>query len=388
MSGAFLLARRYIAHHPVRSSVLAAGVALTLLLPIAVQLLVARYGDSLVRRARETPLVLGAPGSRYDLVLDSLYFQGRTPTPLSMAEVQEVLAGGLAVPVPLDTRGSAGGHPLVGTSPDYYSLRSLVCAEGELPLLLGECVLGARVARKEGLGVGDSLLTDQAALYDLAAAYPLKMHVSGVLAETGGPDDGAVFCSLETAWVAAGIGHGHGAAEEQKGTAVLRRDEQGIVLGAALREWNEVTPENIDSFHFHGGPGDLPVTGVLLAPRSDKARTLLRGRYQGRSDVQVLVPLAVMEELLGVVLRVKIFFDANSILVGVATALFLAVIVTLSLAVRRRERLTLKKLGCARSMVARLMATELALIVGAGAILASAGAALLVALAARGIGPL
>jgi putative ABC transport system permease protein len=388
VSGAFLLARRYLAHHRWRSAVLAVGVALTLLLPIAVQLLVARYGDSLVRRAEGTPLVLGAPGSRYDLVLDSLYFQGRTPATLTMAAVDEVLDGGLATPVPLYTEGRAAGRPLIGTSPDYYDLRGLARSAGELPLVLGECVLGARVAAEEDLAPGDVLLTDAEALYDLAAAYPLRMRVVGVLAATGGPDDGAVFCGLETAWIAAGLGHGHDPADEQEQETVLRAGPDGVVLNAAVREFNEVTPENVDGFHFHGGPEDLPVTGVLLDPRSAKARTLLRGRYQGRADVQALVPLTVMEELLGVVFRVKVFFDANALLVGGATTLFLAVIVTLSLAVRRRERITLFKLGCARSTVARLMATELALVVGAGVLLALIGAAALVGLAARGIGPL
>lgn len=387
MSGALLLARRYVAHHRWRSTVLAAGVALTLLLPLCVQLLVARYGDSLVARADATPLVLGAPGSRFDLVLDSLYFQGRTPAPLSMVAAEEVTAGGLATPLPLYTEGRCLGRPLVGTSPEYFAFRGLAPATGELPLLLGECVLGARVAADAGLVVGDRVLSDAAALYDLAADYPLRMRVVGVLAPTGGPDDGAVFCSLGTAWVAAGLGHGHDPAEEQGAEAVLGEGPTGVVLGAAVREFNEVTPENAASFHFHGDADDLPVTGVLVDAPTIKARALLRGRYQGRDDVQALVPGEVMDELLGVVFRVKVFFDANALLVGVATSLFLAVIVALSLAVRRRERLTLFKLGCARSTVARLMATELALVVGAGALLALAGAALLVGLAARGIGP-
>lgn len=388
MSGTLLLARRYLVHHRWRSAILALGIGLTLLLPLAVQLLVARYGDSLVQRAERTPLVLGAPGSRFDLVLDSLYFQGRTPSTLAMTAFDEVLDGGLALPVPLYTAGRASGQALVGTSPDYFDFRGLRCGAGELPLLLGECVLGSRFAEREGLSPGDRLNTDAEALYDLAADYPLRMHVVGVLEATGGPDDGVAFCSLETAWVAAGLGHGHDPAGSQAEGSVLSSGPAGVVLNAAVREFNEVTPENRSSFHFHGGREDLPVTAVLVRPHSAKARTLLRGRYQGRGDVQALVPLAVMEELLGVVFRVKAFFDANALLVGGATSLFLAVIVTLSLAVRQRERITLFKLGCARSTVARLMAAELGLVVVAGALLALLCAAALVGLAARGLGPL
>jgi putative ABC transport system permease protein len=389
MSGTLLLAWRYVVYHRWRSAVLAAGVALTLLLPASVQLLVGRYGDSLVRRAQRTALVLGAPGSRFDLVLDSLYFKGRTPRLLSMEMVAEVVDGGLGTPVPLYTARSAAGHPLVGTTPDYYALRELSAAQGELPLLMGECVLGARVARAEQLEVGDALLTDRERLYDLSAGYPLRMRVVGVLAESGSPDDSAVFCDLKTAWIAAGLGHGHDPAGQQAEERVLKTDPNGaIVLNAGVVEFTEITPRNVDDFHFHGGPAELPLTGVLVEPRSRKALTLLKGRFVGRDDVQALVPLEVMQELLGVVFRVKVFFDANALLVGLSTAMFLAVIVTLSLAVRRRERLTLFKLGCARATVARLMASELALVIGAGVLLALAGAAALVGLAARGIGPL
>ena len=38
-------------------------------LPLAVRVLIAEYRDGLVRRADDTPLVVGAPGSRFDLLL-------------------------------------------------------------------------------------------------------------------------------------------------------------------------------------------------------------------------------------------------------------------------------------------------------------------------------
>ena len=69
---------------------------------------------------------------------------------------------------------------------------------------------------------------------------------------------------------------------------------------------------------------------------------------------------------LGFVFKVKAFFDANVILVVVATSLFLALIVLLGLRVRQREMETLMKIGCARSMVARLVATELGITLAAG----------------------
>ena len=388
MRGAPLFAWRYLAHHPVRSLALVVGVALTLFLPLAVGGLVARYEASLRARADSTPLVLGAPGSRYDLVLGALHFRGRAAEPITKADARALGADGLAVGVPLflGRHGelAAGGWPLVGVGHEYYAFRGLVPARGALPLHLGECALGARAALELGLGPGDGLLTDPSGLYDLAGAYPLRMRVAGVLLATGTPDDGAVFCDVRTAWIAAGIGHGHAAAETQDEGKVLRRDADGrVVLSAALVEYQEITPESARDFHFHGDDADLPLSAAIVLPRDAKARTLLKGRYRARADLQLVEPAVVMGELLELVFRAKAFFDAQSTLSVAAALVFLGVIVTLSLAVRARERRTLAKLGTARGTVARLCLWELAYVLLAGAAVAGLGAWAFVALAGR-----
>lgn len=376
-----LLAWRYLRHRPGRSLVLSVGIALTLLLPLAVGTLVDDYGAALVSRARATPLVVGAPGSRYDLVLSSLYFTGRTPRGTSMAELERVAESGLALPVPLHARATAGGAPLVGTSHDYFLVRGLAARRGSLPLRLGDAVLGAAVARELGLEPGDSLLSDQQNLYDISRAYPLRMRVTGVLAPTGSPDDAAVFTSVETAWVVEGLGHGHQDAADAGEEVLLGRDEEGVVFSPAVVEYTEITEENIASFHFHGEPADLPLTGILVVPHDERASTLLKARYRVSDTAQMLVPLEVVEELLGLVLRLKLFLDANALLVAVATVLFLGVVVGVSLEARRGEMRTLARIGCARGTVARVFSTELSLLVLAGVLLAAVCAGLLWALA-------
>ena len=79
MRSSLTLAVRFLRHHPLRTALLVLCVTLTGLLPLAVNLLVDRYAAGLQERARSTPLVAGARGSRYDLVLNALYFTGRVP---------------------------------------------------------------------------------------------------------------------------------------------------------------------------------------------------------------------------------------------------------------------------------------------------------------------
>ena len=64
--------------------------------------------------------------------------------------------------------------------------------------------------------------------------------------------------------------------------------------------------------------------------------------------MQLLVPKQVVAETLDLVFRVKRFFDAQALLVGVATTLLLALVVLLSLRLRRGEMETMFKIGCAQ----------------------------------------
>ena len=377
------LAWAHLVHERRRSLLVTGALALTLLLPVAIQVLFARYRTGLLERADHTPLVVGAPGSRYDLVLKSLYFRGRTPAPLPYAELARARDDRLGAVVPLYVNGSAREHPILGTELEYFDLRGLALAAGTPFTRVGECVLGADVAGNLGLGPGDHLLTDQENLYDLTKGYPLKLRVAGVLDPAGTPDDGAVLVDLRTAWILAGIGHGHQDAEAQDESAVLDRDGGAVTLGASVFEYQEITEANADSFHFHGDPGDRPLTSLLVFPSDARSSTVLKGRYRVRPGTQLLVPTKVVEELLGFVLRWKRLLDANGLFVAGAAALFLAVIVSLSVQARRGELMTLTRLGCGRGRIAALFALEVLLLVLSGAVCAGVSGFALADLVAR-----
>jgi hypothetical protein len=98
----------------------------------------------------------------------------------------------------------------------------------------------------------------------------------------------------------------------------------------------------------------------------------------------MLEPAEVVAEVLAFVLRVKGFHDANMLLVTVAGTLALSLLVLLSLRARAGEIAALFRIGCAKGMVLRMVAAELALALGAGvALAAAAGWAI-----ARGLGRL
>ena len=386
--GAWFLAGRYLRFHRAKTLILLACVTATISLPLTVRTLVERFETGLLSRARVTPLVVGARGSRFDLVLHALYFKAAPPGTVPMEVVQRIRETGYARPIPLYIRYTAQGFPLVGTSLAYFDFRGLRVATGHGLVRLGDCVLGAGAAHDLGLKPGDRLMTDPENVFDIAGSYPVNLRVTGVLAPTGTPDDGAVFADVKTAWLVQGLAHGHqDVTRMTNDDVILSRSASNVVANAALPQCVEVTPTNLASFHFHGDPATFPVTAIVAVPSDKKAETLLRGRFQGADRAeQMLVPVAVVEDLMGLVFRVKRFFDANMAIVSASTGLFLALVVLLSLRLRRREMEILFMMGCSRGFMFRLQAMELACIAAVSALFSCGVAMLAVRLVPRWLG--
>ena len=296
MNDILYMAWRYLRYHWIKTCVLLASISLVLFLPLGLQVVVQQGADTLTSRAASTPLLIGAQGSAVDLALAALYFRDPTVDPVPYREVTRVNQSGLAAGIPLHLRFRAGRHRIVGTTTEYFELRGLVPSAGRAMAMLGECVLGANAARKLGVQVGGYVLSTPAGAFDVAGTFPLKMKVVGILALAGTPDDEAVFTDIKTAWVIAGLAHGHmDMLSPRAESGVLRREDGNLVANPAVLSYTEITPDNLDSFHFHGDPDEFPVDAILAAPYDRKSSIMLRGRYEAEeTDVQMLVPMRVI----------------------------------------------------------------------------------------------
>jgi putative ABC transport system permease protein len=297
--------------------------------------------------------------------MNSLYFSDEVPELISMEASERVMESGLALSIPVYVRFHARGNPIVGTSLDYFDFRGLKVAEGRNLAVLGDCVLGARVAESLALKPGDSLLSSPETLFDLAGVYPLKMKVVGVLQKSHTSDDLAVFADIKTTWVIQGLGHGHqDVTKLTDPTLILKRSESNVAATAKLYHHTEITKKNIDSFHFHGNTSVYPITAVIAVPYDDKSGTILRGRYLSRNEtLQIIKPEEVIDGLLQNIFRIKNVLDAVISVVALATILAIILVFALSLRLRQREIQTIFKLGCSRLTIARLVSSEIFIIV-------------------------
>ncbi len=365
MSGVLYLAWRYLVYNRLKTAILVTSIMLIIYLPVDLNVVVEQSAQHLTARAVATPLLIGAEGSPLELVLNSLYFTADLPSLTRYAEVTFVADSGLADPIPLYVRFRSRGFPIVGTSLEYFDFRDLSFDAGRPMAVLGECVLGAAAAEAMGVGLGDAVVSSPETVFDLAGVYPLRMQVVGILEPAFTPDDDAIFVDIKTAWIMEGLGHGHqDLTQPEAAAAVLSSSDNNIVANASVVQYNEVTPDNVDSFHFHGDLADYPLTAVLARPKDQRSGVILMGRYEGGGTGSQLVrPSTVVDELLDTILTIQQFIVAAVVLVSVATVATAVLVFLLSLRLRRREINTMLKIGSSRSSVALMLTTEVVIVV-------------------------
>jgi len=374
MTGIPYLTWRYLQHLPLKSLLLMLAVALMIFLPLGVRTFVNESTRVLQNRAVTTPLLIGPKGSAIDLTLASLYFLPQQLEPLKYLNYKQTRALRQGTIIPLHARFAAGDSPLVGTSLGYFEQRHLKVSQGRLFTRLGDCVLGAKIAAERGLKVGDHVISSPENVFDLAGVYPLKMRITGILEAAHSPDDSAVFIDLKTAWIIEGLAHGHeDLAKPEAADAVLGTEGKNIKANASLREFTEVTDDNIASFHFHGNENDYPITSLLVFPASEKSRALILGRYETtRATGQIVIPADSIRQLLDTLFSTKDLVFYGFLAIAATAGIMLLIIFSLSLRLRETELSTYRKIGVSPARLAAIKIADLLVIVTVGTLLATA----------------
>lgn len=279
------------------------------------------------RAASDFPLVIGAPGSRTQLVLTSVYLQ-LDALPLIDGEILRSLEKDdrTADFAPIAFGDVVRGHPVIGTTAAFATRWGrLAVTEGRVFATENEAVLGADAT----FALGDTLTPSHA--HAGAPSWPTNLadeaehvhegaryHVVGRLAPTGGPWDRAVIVPVETVWQTHGLGTGH-------------------PIGAAIgRPW---TAERIPE-----------IPAIVVKPKSFAGAYALRAAWR-RGATQALFPAEVLVEVHGLVGDVeRILLVASALDDGLVFLAVTALLVTV-VGARRRRYAVLRALGAPRRYV-------------------------------------
>jgi len=351
--GISYIGMRSVLSKPARSITLIFVLTILIVMPIGISLLVNSYTDSVTLRAENTPLLLVSKGSRFDRLMEILYFSQNQSTTITYKSVAEINSSGLGYAIPIYINHTIKNNPLVAVSSDYYEMRGLVLEKGTLPLRLGDIVVGSSIAKELNLSIGEHIITDSKNQFDIAGSYPVNMRVVGILAKSGDIDDKAFFCGIKSGWLVDGLSHGHQKIDNSSDKKLqLKQEGDNIVGSSAIKPFVEVTDENFASFHFHGEMNEFPISSLFIITDSFRSRMVLMSRLiEENPELEILTPKEVANDLVALIFDLKKIVDIVLAVSIIAAIFLLFLVIHLSLQLRDTEFSSLYKLGASKKSI-------------------------------------
>ena len=202
------IAWKSIEHRSLASSLTALSMALGVALVVSVLVVNGVVGKSFQQGAQGYDLIVGAKGSKLQLVL-SVVFYNQDPVGLIPYEYLNYMRSSrysaeIKTAIPIARGDNYQGAPVVATTPEYF--QAVTKSDGKpYTLQKGEffknadkhgAVIGYSVAKKNKLQIGDEIrFGHTGSQEDRDLHEPFKVY--GILDHTGSPNDRAVFVNLE-----------------------------------------------------------------------------------------------------------------------------------------------------------------------------------------------
>jgi putative ABC transport system permease protein len=195
LSASYLRARPL--HTALSLMLLALGVATIVVL----LLVVGQLEERMNRDARGIDLVVGAKGSPMQLILSGIYHLDAPTGNVPLAAAQTLAKNRLVKKaIPLALGDSWKSYRIVGAGHDYPNHYGAAMAGGRLWEKPMEAVLGAEVAARTGVKVGDKFVGAHGIGGEGDEHKEAPYTVVGVLKETGSVLDRLVLTGIESVW--------------------------------------------------------------------------------------------------------------------------------------------------------------------------------------------
>lgn len=354
---AFLSILRRPARHMLLLLLLAAACAL----PVFLLQMTAGLYNGLNRAVEPFPILMGAKGSPYQLVINTVFLRDHPIGNIPYRDVEALRESGRAdLVIPLAFGDNYRGFRIVGTEPALFEYKPnktrgpwLSVAEGSAFAAPGDAVIGSETARRTGLTVGSTFRGIHGLTNGTGEEHGGTYRVTGILAPVGGPYDTAILVSIEDIWRA----HRHETGGQVRRGGIVRRHS-----GAAQAQAAPAAAEPAE-----GVKGD--VTAVLVHPTGYReAMQLLQEAQRARSsDSQLIFPAQTLIALYSMAGQSREFWELlTGGLIGAAVLITLLAMYWNGLS-RLSEFALLRALGAGDSAVLRLLAAEQALLLLTGA---------------------
>lgn len=188
--------------------------------------------DNLYKNAEGIDVVVGAKGSPIQLILSSIYHIDNPTGNIELSEAKQLMGHPMvASATPLALGDNYLGYRIVGSTTDYLDKYSATLCEGTLWDHEFELVIGADVAKKEGLQIGDKIVSSHGFSEAGYAHDDQDMVVVGILEPTGTIVDRLIVAGIETLWgihTERDIDHTHGRSISDESYLSTNYDQEQI----------------------------------------------------------------------------------------------------------------------------------------------------------------
>ncbi|HEY9100843.1 ABC transporter permease [Chitinimonas sp.] len=320
------LSLKQLAARPLHTALNAILLALGIATIAMLMLFNAQMQDKLMRTAEGIDLVVGAKGSPLQLILSTVYHADIPPGNIPKREADKLAKHPLVEStVPLALGDNLLGYRIVGTTPAYIDLYGGKLASGKLWSVSMEAVLGANVAKKSQLQLGQEF----ASSHGLAAGGHLhddnKYQVVGILAPTGTIIDDLVLTDLQSVW---------DLHEGQEST------------NPVYQQANPLAPAKPADDEEDGKPREI--TALLIKYKTPLAVLALPRQINANTNMQAASPALESARLLHIVGFGLDAFRAFALILIVSAGLSLFVALYTTLKERRYDLAVMRLLGSTR----------------------------------------
>lgn len=224
--------------------------------------------EQLDNNSRGIDLVIGAKGSPIQLILSSIYHMDNPTGNISLAEAEKLAANPMVkLAVPLSLGDNYRGHRIVGTDSTFLQLYGLELAEGRIWQADFEAVIGAEVAQKHQLNVGDKIYGGHGLSSEGHAHDEHPYTITGIFKPAHHIADRLVLANLASVW------RMHG--DEGDEDAPEHRDESDDLAGVEEHEHHHGEdhdePQLVKSMMGDIGSGEREITSMLIQYRNPAA---------------------------------------------------------------------------------------------------------------------
>lgn len=184
-------------------------------------LLTRQLEEKFSKNLADIDLVIGAKGSPLQLILSAMYHVDAPTGNIPLDEAAPFMNPKhplIKKAVPLSLGDSYKGYRIVGTTPAFLDLYPHEIAEGKIWENDLEAVIGADVAKKLGLKLGDKFRSSHGLIMDdsLDLEHEGDFTIGGILKPSGSVVDQLLLCNTATIWKIHETHHEHEAESDHE----------------------------------------------------------------------------------------------------------------------------------------------------------------------------